>query len=156
MLLALACQLGNIIHSLRPYPLLRPELRLEGTVDTLLLPAESFAQQTRRFNALAVIGIALVQETLGYAMVGRHQHFGYGISGCVGLTHRVGQRIKIERMLKISRYGTQGRLPLELHQSAESMIIGGGGGRRGVLRIEREKQDALTALGLQPTQHTIR
>src|SRR5690554_3980136 len=89
-------------------------------------------------------------------MVGRDQHFGGGINGCVGLTYRVGQRLKIERMLKISRYGTEGRLPLELHQSAESVIIGGGGGRRGVLRIEREKQDALTTFSLQPTQHAIR
>src|SRR5690554_3031111 len=43
MFLALTGQLGNIIHSLRPYPLLRPKLRLEGTVNTALLPAESFA-----------------------------------------------------------------------------------------------------------------
>src|SRR5690554_2916103 len=89
-------------------------------------------------------------------MVGRDQHFGCEINGSVGLTYRVGQRLKIERMLKISRYGTEGRLPLEFHQSAESMIIGGGRGRRGVLRIERKKQDALTALCLQPTQHAIR
>src|SRR5690554_715125 len=59
-------------------------------------------------------------------------------------------------MLKISRYGTKGRLPLELHQGAESVIIGSGGGRRSVLWVKWEEQDALTALGLQPTQHVIR
>ena len=51
-------------------------------------------------------------------------------------------------MLVIGGNGSDIGLPAQLLQRIEGLVVGGSGGRRGVLRIEREKYDALTSLFL--------
>ncbi|MNT52348.1 hypothetical protein D3C72_1893700 [compost metagenome] len=49
----------------------------------------------------------------------------------------------------IGRNGPDGGLPAQLHQMLESLVVHGCGGRCGILRIKREKQDFFAALFLQ-------
>ena len=155
MFLALAGQLGHMLHRLGPHPLLGPELRLEGGLDGVALPAQRLAQQPRGLLALAVVGVALHQEALGHAVVGGHQHLRRRLGGVIRLTYRAGQRLDVAGMLEVGGHGADRRLPLELHQGAEGVVVGGGGGGRGVLGIEREEQDLLATRRLQAPEHAV-
>ncbi|MNU53520.1 hypothetical protein D3C71_425530 [compost metagenome] len=65
------------------------------------------------------------------------------------LAHRVGERLDIDWVVVIGRHRAHGRLPTHLHQVLERLVVDGRGRRCRILRIEREKHDAVTALRLQ-------
>ncbi len=59
-------------------------------------------------------------------------------------------------MVVIGRRRADRRLPLHPHQRAEGVVAGGRRGGAGVLRVERQEQDALAALALQPPDRRVR
>ncbi len=65
------------------------------------------------------------------------------------LRHRVGERLDIGFVVVIVRYGAQRRLPAHLQQMLERLVVDGRRRRCRILRIEREKNDAVAACVLQ-------
>ncbi len=70
----------------------------------------------------------------------------------IGALDRLRQRVDIERMVEIGRHRARRRLPFLVHQRAEELIVGGGRGGAGIMRIEREEQDP-AASGLDHRAH---
>ena len=62
---------------------------------------------------------------------------------------RVRQRVDIDRVVMIGRNGAQRRLPAHLQQRLEGLVVDGRRRCRGILRIEREDEDAFAAVLLQ-------
>ncbi len=55
------------------------------------------------------------------------------------------QRVDIDGIVMIGRNGAQRRLPAHLEQGFECLVVDGGCRCRGVLRIEREQEDAFAS-----------
>ncbi len=61
------------------------------------------------------------------------------------LVYRGGQGIDIDRVVVIGRHGSERRLPAHLEQGLEGLVVDGGGGGCGILRIERENENPLAS-----------
>ena len=56
-------------------------------------------------------------------------------------------------MVVVGRHRAERRLPLQAHQHPERLVVGGGGARSGILRIERKEHQPLAPLRVQPLDH---
>ena len=63
------------------------------------------------------------------------------------LFDRARERGDIDGVLRISRHGAQRRLHAQRLQRVEDFVVGGRGGRAGILRIERKGDEPVAALG---------
>ncbi len=133
-------------------PFLRPETRLEGRHQPLLRPAEPLHQQSRGLLALAMIGVALVEIGLRNAVIGGKHDLRLKIEALQMRFDRFRQRVDIDRLVVIGRHGAHRRLPAHGLECVEGFVVDARRRRGGILRIEREDQDALAALYAQPVE----
>ena len=56
---------------------------------------------------------------------------------------RIGERLDIDRLIETGRRDAQRRLPAHLGQRLEGLVADGRRGGGGILRIERDDQDAV-------------
>ena len=89
------CQFCHMLHGVGLQPFLTPKDRLKGHINRPLVPAQFLAQQTRRFGALAVIGVALHQIAQGHAVIAGDQLVGDMIQLRIGVSDRAGQGVEI-------------------------------------------------------------
>ena len=121
------------------------EARLEGQAQLVVVEFQPLAQEPRGLDALAVIGIALVDIGLGHAVVGGEDDVGLERQARQLGLQRVGEGLDIDRVVEPGRRDAQRRLAAHLHQRAERLVAHRRGGGGGVLRIERDEQNAVAA-----------
>ena len=129
---------------------LGPDLQIGGSerLDFTRLPYNWFVQKVPLLNAARDPGRFVSVALLCLAVL-------VGLGLLIGLLDRTAQGSNVIRTIEISRHGSQRRLPLQRHQGAKDLIIGRGGRRRAVLRVEREEQQPLAALLMQAANHAV-
>ena len=115
----------------------------------ILAPAEALAQQARRLLAVAVIGVALFEIALGYAVEGGEHHLRREGKRCKMGFDRPGEGVDVDGIVVVGRHGTQRRLPALGEQVREGLVVDGGRRGGGILRIERIDENAFAACRLQ-------
>ena len=98
---------------------------------------------------MAIIGIALVEIGLRNAVIGGEHDFGFEIETREAGAGGAGERVDIDGIIVVGRGDAQGRLPAHRLQSLEHLVADRRGRGGAILRIERNDENAVAAVGLQ-------
>ena len=126
-------------------PFLRAKARLKRGDERFLCPTQVLAQQARGFLTLTMIRVPLPEIAQRHAVIAHHQPIGLPVQRGKAFAHRSRQRTDIGGVVKIRPHRAHRGLPWHLHEGAEELVIGGGGGGPRVMGIQRKEQKALTA-----------
>ena len=122
--------------------------RLEGQQPLILAQAKRLGQQPASLVAFAKVRVALVEGVARQTVKAHHQPLAPAMLLPV-FAHARRQRSDVAGVVVEVAHHSQRRGIATLRHPASGDIKGRGGGAGGVLRIERQDQDAAAAFGMQ-------
>ena len=129
-------------------PLGLAEAGLEGHGETFLRQPQTLGQQAGGFQAFGLVGVAQVAGAFGHAVKAHHQVAAHAV-GLPVLHHPLGQGLDIAWVVVVAVHKAQlGNVALGLGPVVHRVTDAGRRGA-GVLRVQRQNQDARGALGLE-------